>query len=126
MNVPCLMGLRCAHCICDDDGDPVCCHPYTIDTIDEERWAKAEGLCVDMTECPLVREDSDLEYLLRFGSEYNPEEWASYMAMLRVAVHRCDRTNVSLDSMKEEVSPYVLGLWLEMIHGEIRQRREGE
>ena len=126
MNVPCLMGLRCAHCIYDEDGDPVCWHPYTIDPSDEERWAKAEGLCIEMTECPLVREDSDLEYLLRFGSEYNPEQWASYMAMLRVAVHRCDRANVSLDSMKEEVAPYVFGLWREMNHDQFRRRREGE
>ena len=126
MIVPCLMGLKCAHCICDDDGDPACCYPYTIDTITEERWAESEGLCLDKTECPLVEDGSDLEYLLRFGTEYDAEQWASYMAMLRVAVHRCDRANVSLDSMKEEVSPYVFGLWREMIHDQFRRRREGE
>ena len=76
MIVPCLMGLKCAHCICDDDGDPACCYPYTIDTIDEERWAESEGLCLDKTECPLVEDGSDLEYLLRFGTEYDAEQWA--------------------------------------------------
>ena len=126
MIVPCAMGLRCSHVIYDEDGDPVCCHPHTIDTIDEERWEEAHGLCMDMTECPMVGKNSDLEYLLRFTADYNPEEWASLMSMLRVAVHRRDRAAPDLDAMREEATAYIFGLHRDMLHRQCLERRGSE
>ena len=123
MNVPCLMGLRCPHCIYDECGDPVCCHPYTRENITDEEWWNANGLCDELDECPLIKDGSELEYLLRFSDEYNAEEWASVMSMLRVAVHRGSRAHCKLDDMREEAASYVFRLSWEMLEEQSRQRR---
>lgn len=127
MTVPCMLGLRCPHMIPDGCGDPVCCHPFTPETMDEEEWAEERGLCMDMTsmDCPLIEDGSDLEYLIRSSDEYGMEQWAALMSMLRVAVHRCDRANVGLDAMREEMVADTFGRWMEVRHEEYERRRSG-
>lgn len=63
MTMPCEMGLKCPHCLPDDDGFHACFYPHTAWTISEDATGyELEGMAV--MDCPMIEYGSDLERIL--------------------------------------------------------------
>lgn len=68
MTVPCLIGMRCPHCMRDGDGGGAraCFYPCTSWTIGDD----TEGIfCEDVSDCPLIEYGSELDRLMHYGEE---------------------------------------------------------